>query len=862
MRERELDLEIRSHLEMEAAGHIAAGVPAEEAWRLARLRFGGVERVTEECRDVSGHRWFDDIARDLRHGARSFRSSPSFAVAALLTLTLGIGGPAAILGAVRGVLLEPLPYPDAGRLVFLWETNEQRPGDTQEVSPGNFLDWRSRSRSFDAMAALEPTGVDWMSDAGPVALPGWQVYEGFFDLVGVQAALGRTFSDDEHTPGREHVIVLSHSVWRDQFAADSGIVGRLVQVEGAPWTVIGVMPAGFSIPNPGTIWIPKVLEGWETRTRGSGFYKVVARIRSDLVPAQAAAEMDGIARQLAEEHPDTNAGAGVSIVPFRAQILGTLETPMMVLSVAVVLVFFIACANLSNLQLARAIRRSREFSVRGALGAGPRRILRQLATESTVLAAVGAVLGWLFATGALELARSLAPADLPRLDQLRADGWVLAFAIGGALLAALVTGIAPIGAVLRQGLRGDLAGGGRASTATPGARRLSASLVVAEIALSLVLLIGAGLLLRSFVILLDEDLGFRSDHAAVLVVQAWSYLPTSEARVAFAHEATTRMAALPGVRSVAIASSIPIAQAIGAESATFSILGRSDPPAAPPAAGVTIVTPGYFETLGIPIERGRRFERSDEALDRVVVIISSELAHRYWTNAEDPIGRTLTLRFMGQVFECDVIGVAGDIRRDALNTSPRPSVYLLYDQIPTGACAFFVRTTGDPNAVIGPAKAVIWSLYPTMPIDQEGSLDQIVGESVQERKFVLMLIGMFAGLAFAMAVIGTFGVMSYATATRTREIGIRMAFGATSRQVLQLILSQAVRLAALGVLAGLAAAGLLTPFLADMLYGVGPADPLTFVAGALTLLAAALAACWIPAARATRLDPVVALRMD
>lgn len=856
--ERELDDEVRFHLEMEEAELRRRGLDPAAARREARVGFGAEERFREECRDARGVRPLEDLVRDLRLGLRTLGRRPLFTAVMLATLGLGVGGSAAIFGAVDGILLTPLPYPRAERVMTVWQ-RDLGDGERQEVAPANFLDWRRRSRSFDRLAALEPFGLDWQSPEGPIYLHTWLASEGFFDLLGTRPLLGRAFRDDEHAPGRGDVVVLGYELWRRRFAGDPGIVGRVLTLDRRPHTVVGVMPEGFGIPGDGALWAPKVWEGWERTNRGSAFYTVFGRLAAGATPQSARAEMDAVAGRLAREYPETNADTGVELVPLPEQIVGGVRRTLLLLLGAVGLVFAIVGANVAGLQLARAAGRRREFELRGALGAGRGRLVRQLLAESLLLAAGGAGLGFVLARGLLGVVRRLAPADLPRLAELRADGEVLAFAVAVALLAALAAGLVP--ALLAARVRGRLLGGGRTATAGRSITRVQGALTVAQIGISLVLLVAAGLLLRSFVSLLTVDRGFRTEGVAVVTVQSWSHYPDPPDRVAFVRAATERLAALPGVRAAGMTSSVPLMESIGAELRPLAVEGRTAPGEELPMVHFSVVTPGLFEALGVPLRRGRLFDRRDDAGAPAVALVNEALVRRFWPD-RDPLGRRITIATGGPPVTREVVGVVGDVRRYALHETARPGVFVPHAQAPTGANALVVWTAGDPAEALDAARRAIGQLHPGLPIYSERTMAELVGGSVRDRRFLLALLGAFAAIALALAAAGLFGLMSYLVAERRREIGVRMAFGAHRAAVVAMVVGRGGKLAAIGIAVGLAGAAAVTRLLAGALYAVTPLDPVAFGAGAGLLLATALLACWLPARRAAATDPVDVLRAE
>jgi putative ABC transport system permease protein len=858
--DRELDQELRFHVEMDAESLTRAGVDAREAHREAERALGGVLQVREVARDARGVRPVEDLLQDLRFGARALARKPSFTVAALLTFALGVGGGAAVLGAVNGILFSPFPYPESDRLVFAWERNLRQEASLEmEVAPANFLDWRERNRAFEGLAALEPFGFDYVAPEGPIYLPTWLVTEGFFDLIGLRPLHGRAFRPDDHRAGAPRVALLGHIMWRRQFGGDPRIVGQVLTFDGQPTEIVGVLPADFELGNE-SVWAPKVWEGWEATNRTSRFYTVIGRLREGVSLSAAQSDMDRVAGQLAGEHAGTNAGFGVGLVPFADQILGSARRALLVLLAAVGLVLVVAGANVANLQLARALDRGREFAVRTALGAGRGRLMRQLATESVVLAVVGSALGALLAIGGLELLSRMAPPDLPRVERLKVDGSVLLFAMGLGFLTALTAGLVPALSGSRDSpVRG--LHGGRTHTASRAVRRIRTVLVTMQFAVALVLLVGVGLLLRSFVAVLSEDRGFRTDRVLVMATQTWSYFPAPAAKIEFVRRASELLSALPGIESVGMTSSIPLGETIGAEEGRFTVVGVPVDSSRAPEVHVSVATAGFFHTLDIPLRSGRLFQASDAPGSPPVVLINETLARRFFPGT-NPLGRRMRLTFFGQTVEREVIGIVGDVRRHALSQSARPAVYVPHPQVPVGATGWVLRTAGDPEAVLDAARRTVWSLSASMPISLTTTMERLVGDAVRSRRFLLVFLTGFAVIALVLAATGIFGVISYSMAERTREIGVRMAFGADRGRVLAMVLKDAGRLAIIGIAIGVAGAVAATRVLRGMLHGVTPLDPATFGAVIGLLAAVALAATLLPARRAARLDPVDALRSE
>jgi putative ABC transport system permease protein len=860
--ERDMDDEMRFHVDMEAADLVNRGVARDEARRRALLTFGGVERFKDEGRDARGVGPLEDFIRDVRFGTRSLRRRPGFAAVVVLTLAIGIGGTTAIFGAVHGVLLAPLPYREPDRIITVWTNDRVEGEEQQDVSPANFLDWRARQRSFATFTSARPYSMDYLGPDGPEHLGTWLVTEGFFETFGVRPLLGRTFMPEEYTAGRDHVVVLGEDIWRSRFAADLRIIGRQLTLDSIPRTIVGVMPRSFRFPPDREVWQPMVFEERETKLRRATYLTVAGRLGPSATLPAARADLGAVAAQLAREYPRTNTGVGVTLVPLPEQTVGHVRSALLVLMGAVAMVLLIACGNVAGLLLARAVQREREVAVRVALGAGRGRILRQLGAESLVLALVGGLAGLVVAFGGLSAIRALGPDSLPRLDELAIGPSVLAFALATTLGAAVVFGIAPAVHTAPLDVRDKLAtGSARSGGAGRPRRRLQNAFVVVQFALALVLLVGAGLLVRSFVSLLRVERGFDPHNVLAVTVQSWGYYPTPDRRAGFVREATTRLAALPGVGAAGVTSSLPFAPAIGANEAGLEIEGQ---PVASPGEAQSVrtaaVTSGYFDALRIPLRRGRLFAATDAGNAAPVAIVSEALARRYWPNG-NALGQRVKLSSGAPVMRT-IVGVVADVRHGGLQEAPRPTVYVPHAQSPTGANAFVIRTAGDPLAALAQVRAEFRSINPSMPLASTTTLESLLDDSLRERRFHLALLGAFAVVALLLAALGVYGVMSYATSERTHEIGVRMALGARGADVLGMVMRQGATLAAAGALGGLLGAAAVTRLLRGMLFGVTPLDPLAYVGAGALLLGAAALACYLPARRAARLDPVRALRAE
>jgi predicted permease len=859
--------ELRFHLQMRQEELIAEGATPEEAAARTLREFGDLEFTRRYCREMDTRQarerrrgeLLGALAQDLKAALRQLKHNPGYAAAAALTLALGIGATTAIFGAVNSVLLRPLPYTNAERVMTLWQTDQKRGLEKDELSPGNFLDWRERARSFEKLAAMEPWGLDYMGREGPETLETWLVSEGFFEALGTRPLLGRVFRPEEYVEGRSNVAVLAYGAWRRRFGGDSALIGRTLRLDGQPYLVVGVMPPEFELPMQTEVWAPKIFREEEQRIRRSTYYGVIGRLRDGISPDAARAEMSAIASQLASEYPDVNADVGAAVIPLREQLVGEVRPALLILLGAVGLVLLIACANVANLMLARAVRREREFAIRAALGAGRGRLIRQLLTESLVLAALAGSLGVLMARWGIGAIRALAPAGLPRIEHMEIDGRVLIFALGVSVMTALMFGLAPAVRAASANLNDELRAGGRGGS-SKAKHRMRGMLVVGEIAMAMVLLVGAGLLARSFVSLLSVERGYRTDHVLAVTVQAWTYFQQPEERREFVRQAVERLSDLPSVQAAGVTSSLPLSPPIGAHSATIVVIGRESPDSGGlPTIHATVATAGYFQAMGIALRRGRLFEPTDDERGRPVVLVNETVARRYWPGG-NPVGERIRVQFAGPPVEREVVGVVADVRHAGLQETPRPGIFVPHAQQPTGALTFTVRTAGDPLATAREVQEAIWSFNAQMPMARVATLDGLLDDSLRERRFHLMLLGAFSLSALLLAVVGIYGVLSQATSERTQELGVRIALGAQARDILGLTLGSGLRLAIAGVVLGLVGAAIVTRLLRGMLFGVTSTDPLTFIALAILVVAVSALASFLPARRATRVDPLTALR--
>jgi putative ABC transport system permease protein len=802
--------------------------------------------------------WLDELGRDAGYALRTLRRSPGFATTAILTLALGIGANTAIFSVVNGVLLRPLPYRDAGRIMTLWQTDTKSGEKEEGASPANFLDWREQNQVFSDAAAAEPYSHNLSGQGEPEAFRSWLVTAGFFQILGVDALLGRTFSSEEYQAGRAPVVVMSHGLWRRRFGADPNLIGQTLRLNGQPHIVVGVMPPEFQFPPARELWAPRPERPQDRRIRGSGYMPVIARLKPGTTLSAARHDMATIAAQLAREYPQANADRSVMVVPLPEQMVGHVRPALFVLLGAVGFVLLIACSNVANLLLVRASQRSREFAIRAALGAGRGRLTRQWLTESAVLALLGGVSGIVLAYLVVHTILALGPGNLPRAGEIVIDRNVVAFASAVSLLTALICGLAPV-LFFRREVNEFLKEGGH-STAGLARHRLRQVLVASEIALALILLIGAGLLIRSFVRLLQVNPGFTSANVLALEVHVWGWSRTPDQQAAFFEQTLDRIAALPGVQAAGAVSALPFHDNPISASVVFNIEGRSVPlPGQEPTAFLTTATADYFRALGIPLRRGRFYTRFDRKEAPPVALINETLANRYWPD-EDPVGKTITARLFGRAIKAEITGIVGDVRPMGLDSDPRPELFLPHLQSPYGSMTYVVRTAADPMSALPAVKQQIWEVNRNLPFSSVATMEQLFSRSFGARRLTLLLLGLFAAMALILAAVGIYGLISFSIRQRQHEFGVRMALGERPSGILRMVISESMRLTLIGMAIGLAGAFALTRFLQRLLFGVEATDPLTFGGVALLLVAVALLASYIPARRAMAVDPVIALR--
>jgi predicted permease len=866
--DREFVQELDTHLEMLAEEGMRRAMPPEEARRAARMRLGGVTQLKETNRELQGLPILETFLQDLRYAARMLRKNLGFAAVAVVTLALGIGANTAIFSVVYAVLLKPLPYSDPEQLFNVFEVQPQEGIKGTGWSYPNFAQLLAENRIFSGMAGHQQHQLTLTGRGEPSVVNTAVVTPEIFSLLGEKPIAGRTFLPQEGKPGAPAVAILGESLWRSSFAADPNIIGSPIVLDKRAVTVVGIMPAKFRFPavsEDEQIWIPiaqdPLFGSWMDR-RGGHWLRVVGRLKPGISMAQARGELDALSARLAKDFPAENAGWEIRMVPLQEVMVGNVRAALLVLLGSVGLVLLIVCANIANLLLARATTRAREIAVRTALGAGRTRIIRQLLSETAVLGLLGGIAGMALAYWGVQALSALLPSSVPRINEIRVDRFVLSFALGLSALASFGFGLAPALFAANSSLQSSLREGGGRSGESAGRRRARNVLAAGEIALATILLVAAGLLLRSFANLTSVRPGFDVQH----VVKAAVSLPrfqysTPQQWVAFSNELLSRVQAQPGLRDSAMAVPLPIAD--GFINLAFDIPGTPPHSAGTSrTANFVSVSPDYFRIMTIPLLAGRFFNAHDNLSAPRVTVISQAMARVYFPN-QDPLGKRLSFGFpFESVGVREIIGIAGDVRDVALGQEPAPMMYVPFAQAPFWGGNLVVKSTLSLSSVADAIRQEVHQIDKDLPVTDIMMMPDTIEASVAQPRFRTLLLGLFAGIALALAAIGIFGVISYSVSRRTNEIGIRVALGAQSVDVLREVLGEGVRLACVGLALGLAGSLVVTRLMATLLFGVKPADALTFAAVATILLAVTLAACYLPARRATRVDPIIALRYE
>jgi putative ABC transport system permease protein len=799
--------------------------------------------------------------QDLRYGARMFLKKPGFTLIAVLTLALGIGANAAIFSVVNAVLLRPLPFKDPDRLMWIRETKLPQFPEFS-VSPGNFLDWRRQNTVFERLVAANSLSFNMIGAGDPEQIRGMKVTDGFFATLGAQPELGRDFLPEEDQPGRDNVVILSHGLWQRRFGGDPKILNRALTLSGQSYTVIGVMPASFRFGGADLgLWTPMAFTAQQAQNHGGHWLMAIGRLKPGATEDQARAEMVAIAGRLAAQYPDANTGWSVKLMPLLDFTVRDIKPALIVLLCAVAFVLLIACANVANLLLARAAGRQKEIAIRTALGAGRARIIRQLLTESALLALLGGAVGLLLAKWGMDLLLNLAPQGLPRMSDVSLDGRALIFTATVTLLTGVIFGLVPALQSSKPNLNETMNETGRGST--EGRRRslVRSALVVLEVASALMLLVGAGLLIKSFWRLHQIDPGFNPDNTLTMTVSLpRAKYPEDAQRVAFFRQLLEKINALPGVEAAGASNSIPME---GDMVLAFEVQGRAPlPPGAGQSTNFYGVSADYFKAMGIRLLRGRLLNERDASDSPHVAVINETMAKKIFPD-EDPIGKRITFDGGGNNPDWyEIVGVVGDVKQYGLDQATPMQTYEPYTQQTFPYMTLVARAAGEPANLTAAIRNTILQIDKEQPVANVRTLDQILSNSIAQQQFSTLLLGVFAVVAMSLAAVGIYGVLSYAVTQRTHEIGVRLALGAARRDVLRLVVGQGMRLTLLGVAAGLICAFALTRLMSSLLFGVSATDPMIFSLIPLLIVIVALLACWIPARRATKVDPLTALRYE
>jgi putative ABC transport system permease protein len=812
----------------------------------------------------------DTLIRDIRYSARKLLRTPGFTAIVVGTLALAIGATTAVFSIVNGVLLEPLSLRDASRVVSV--SSVGRDGKRNMMSLPDFFDYRAQSKLVAAMSAMDGGTHNLTGTGGePIRLTGSRVNANFFEVVGVAPILGRGFirGDDEKGAGR--TVVLSEGLWRSQFASDPAVIGRELMIDGRPYTVIGVVPP-IEIPRANDVWLPLIPENGEDdpSNRGAHFLRGVGRLAPGASVERAAVELSQIARRLAQQYPESNANFGATVIPLQEAIVGNVRPALLVMLAGVGFVLLIACANVANLLLVRASTRETEIAVRTALGAAKRRLVRQLVTESMLLSLGGTVVGTALAAWAVDAVKAFGPGGVPRLSNVTMDARVLVFSVAAAILTGLLFGLAPalhaaktnVGQMLKESARG--------SSGRRGTRRTRGALVVAEMALAVILLIGAGLLARSFVALTNVDTGYRAENVVTMSVSLPNAkYPWDQQAISFVHQVLDRVRQLPEVQSAAVAFGRPLS-----ENGMRGSFERTDRPRSTPdrrlVADIRVVTPEFFSTLHIPIVAGRGLQTTDSPNAPQAVVVSQAFVKQFYPS-ENPLGKHIVIGWGRQRSENkadtvnaggEIVGVIGDVKSYGASEAAPATIYLPFDQAPIGDVSVIVRATASATLTINGTRSAIKEVDGDLPVFDVKKMTDVVAESVAQPRFYAILLGSFAGIALVIAALGIYGVISYAVTQRTRELGIRIALGAQRERVVRLVIGQGLTLTLCGIAVGIAGAFMLTRLIATLLFGVAPADPLTFVGVATMFVLVACLASYLPARRAAGVDPIIAMRAE
>jgi putative ABC transport system permease protein len=862
--DQEIEAELRSHIEMRAADNIAAGMSPKEARRDALLRFGNRAVLKERVTEADAQMFLDSIWQDLCYGLRVLRKSPGFAAVVILTLGLGIGANTAIFSVVDAVMLQPLPFRNPNQLVIVWHTPPQKsfPGVHRfVVSPANYIDWRRQNDVFTSMSAIGFNRANLTGVTQPESVQQRLVSYDFFSTLGVLPIAGRTLTAADDQPGHGNVAVLNWAFCQAHFAAAKNALGKIIQLDDKAYTIVGVMPPRFDFPFQARLWTPLAWTDKERAVRGNHNYIVIARLKSGVDEAKAQADMSTISSRLAQQYPADDAGWGALVVPLRDLVAGSIGPALLVLFGAVGFVLLIACANVANLLLTKALGRDKEMAIRAALGASRRRIARQVLSETALVSIAGGIVALLLARFVVAAIGAFIAGQLPLSIEIGLNGWVLAFTFAICVLTAIIAGVAPAWHLAKTDLNESLKQSSGKISADTGGQRTRNSLVVSEVALSLVLLVGAGLTVETLYLLRQVNPGI-DPHNVLTVPLAISEkrYPTASQQTDFFQETLERVRALPGVVAAAAADSVPLT-----DGSTQPVQVEGQPPetlADQPEVAVRVISPGYFSAMHVPLIEGRDFTDADRSGSEPVVLVSESFARRFWPH-QNAIGKRVGLTFSPGPPRT-VIGVVGDVKLNGLDVrQPVQAVYAaLLQNSRTLIMTLVVRTATLPTSLTPALADAVHQVDPDLPVAGVLTMDDIVDQSLSQQQLNMTLLGIFGGLALLLAAIGIYGVQAYAVRHRVREIGIRLALGAQPRDVLRLIIGQGLILTGIGICGGLVVAIGLTRLMASQLYGVSATDPLALAAVVVVLTLVALAASYVPARRAMKVDPMVALRYE
>ncbi|HKV42561.1 MAG TPA: ABC transporter permease [Blastocatellia bacterium] len=859
--EDQMDLEMRSHLEAYAEDLTRSGLSRQEAERRARIEFGGVELAQEQCRQARGLRFFDELRQDLAYSIRIFGKNPGFCLIAIIAIALGIGSNSAVFSVLYSVILKPLPFKDPARIVAIGEVNRAASSPDPLFSPANYIELERQQQSFEAVATLFYDGVKYEANGETENLPGFDVTAGFFATLGVAPVAGRTFTPQDMAVSPANTVVISYRLWQRRFGGDPRILGQTLVLSKEPYTVIGIMPENFRAPlsfDSGELWLPEPQNNPQFQDRSDRYMRAFGRLRPGVTIIQAQREMDVIAARLARDYPASNKGWSINVASLADSVTGEVRPALLILFSAGCCVLLVACANLANLLLARANARTRELGIRAALGATRGRLIRQALTESVALTLPGGALGAALASWTINIVRELKPGDLPRVDELRIDIPVLLFTLTATVAAGCACGA--IAGWLSTSVSAGSVLNENGSRASIGVRqtRVRNILIIAEISLTLVLLVSAGLLTRSLYRLTQEDPGFDSHNLFTGSVSGRLQTPKQNSR--FYQQLIEKVQRIPGIDSAALVTAAPLVN--NTISFPFSVKGESVGPADKVRTAVDSITPDFLKTLKISLKAGRDITVGDRFGGPGVALVNESLARRYFASNDRALGREIEIVYLGTPIVAQIVGVVGDTKRDSLATAMQPSIYLPEVQVPWFSATIVARTKSDPGNYTRPIQQVVHEMDSDQDVFAPGSMDEALTKSVAQPRFYSLLFGCFALIAVILACVGLYGVISYTASQRTQEIGIRVALGAKKSDILISVLGGGMALVTIGVLLGLGESLITGRLLATLLYEVSPIDGVSYLSVTAPLTAVALLACYIPARRAANLDPMAALRLS